>query len=232
MRGVVLQVSRSARGVRFGGHSEVEKFILGWFGFRSAGLQRLWTRLSHTSSHGAVSLCLQLLPLCLEQSSRAGTDGLLGIRIVEAHKEKRYVVFPGYATEAAEVWYGQNIPVAILLVANLQLLKIRHVVHVPTVDDRAEAKPACCDREELLLGDKLTTQETDDNDTTKQDQRNKNKQIGKRLGGDFFWFLIRSLGRHFDAGGSSRRASGTRAGTMSEDRAPQAEVRWNRLRGS
>jgi hypothetical protein len=120
---------------------------------------------SHTACHSANALIFQFFYLPFQNSSRTRTEWLLGIRVVEADEEERYIIFPWYPSERAEVWYSDDVVVTIFLIANLQLLEVCLVVHIPSKDHRTEAKALLCDAEELLLRHQLTPQLPIDVDT-------------------------------------------------------------------
>ena len=102
---------------------------------------------------------------CLEKTSWTGADRLVCIWIHETDKEKRHVVFPRYSPEATQVWHSDNVSVAVLRVANLQLAKISLIVHIPAEDYGAEAKPFSGNGQELLLRHQLASKDTVDIDT-------------------------------------------------------------------
>ena len=122
-----------------------------------------------TSSHGAPATLLDLVHLKLQEPSRVGAYGLVGIGIEETDEEEGHVVLPRYPPEAGEVGDSDDVTVAVLLVGDLELANVGHVVHVPAEDDRAEAKACSGNGEELLFGDQLAPQDTVDIDAGELD---------------------------------------------------------------
>lgn len=137
-----------------------------------------------TSSHGAVALGLQLLKRRLQQTTGAGADGLLGIGIVEVDEKEGHVVLPGDAAEAGEVGDGDQVVVAVLCIADLELPNVRHVVHVPAKDDGAEAKARLCDGQELVLRHQLAAQHAVNVDAGKLDLVVILEKVRERLDSD------------------------------------------------
>ncbi len=113
-----------------------------------------------TSSHGPQSFRMQSPHDRLQDPSRTDADGLHGVGIKKADEKERHVVLPGNSPEAAEVWHGNEVMVAVFRIADLQLAEVRPVVHVPAEDHGAESKAFLRDAEELLLGDQLAPQLT------------------------------------------------------------------------
>lgn len=111
-----------------------------------------------TSRHRAIPVRSRFAQRLVQQPARACKQGFPRVRVIETDQEERHVVLPGNAPEAAQVWLGQDIPVPVLLVADLELSKVCPIVHIPAKYDRAETEPVVNHREELLLGDQLASQ--------------------------------------------------------------------------
>ena len=117
-----------------------------------------------TSSQSAHPLPLELLRRRPQQTPRTRAQWTASIRIPEADQEERHVVLPGDAPEAAEIGHRDEISIAVLLVADLELLEIHLVVHVPAEHDGAEAEAVGGDGQEFLLGHQLAAQHAVDVD--------------------------------------------------------------------
>lgn len=137
-----------------------------------------------TSCHGTPAIGGQLVKLFLEQLARASAQRLVRVWVEEADEEERRVVFPRYSAEGLEVWNSNEVPVAILLVADSQLFEVGLVVHVPTEDDGAEAKASFSYGEKLLLGDQLATQDAIDINAGQLDAVVIGQDRGQGLDGD------------------------------------------------
>ena len=111
----------------------------------------------------------QLLQLLVQQAAGAGGNGFLRVGVEEADEEEGDVVLPRDSAKAAEVHDCDQVAVAILLVADLELLEVGHIMHVPTEYDGAEAKAAARYGEELLFGDEFPTKNAIDVDAGKLD---------------------------------------------------------------
>lgn len=135
-----------------------------------------------TSSHGTVSILLQLINSAFQQASWACAKGLFGVWVVEADEEEGYVVLPGYPPERGQVWYGEQVAVPVLLVRDGQFLEVGLVMHVPSEDDAAEAEAVVGYAEELLLGHELSTQHAVDIDARDFDRDVIFKQFGQLFG--------------------------------------------------
>jgi hypothetical protein len=112
-----------------------------------------------TSCHGTHALGLDLVDGSTQDTSRTSRHRL-SFGLVEADQEERYIVLPWYPSVTAEVDLGCEISVSILLVRDFEFLEVGLIMHVPAKDDRAKSKARRRDREELLLGDQLASQDT------------------------------------------------------------------------
>lgn len=148
-----------------------------------------------TSGHGTHSLRLQLIDRPLQQRPGAGAYALLGVGIKEADEKEGYVVLPGDAPVGGEVGHGNDVAIAILGVADLELLEVGLVVHVPAKDDGAEAKASLSDGEELGLGHQLAAQNAIDVNTADLDGGVILEQLGQARDGDFGGLRRRHCGR-------------------------------------
>ena len=118
-----------------------------------------------TSCHSTEAALSQLLDIGLEQRPGTYADGRVCIRVEEAAQEEGNVILPGNSPKGFEVYDGQDVSVAVLLVADLELLDVGLIVHVPAKDYRAEAKRELLvldQGEEFLFGHELASQDTVD----------------------------------------------------------------------
>lgn len=143
---------------------------------------------TRTTRHSSVPLCRQFLQLFVEKTSGACGYRVVRIRVVEADEEEGHIVLPGNAPEAAEIGHGDDVPVAVLLVADLELIYIRGVVHVPAEDDGAEAKATRGNGEKLLLGHELASELAVDVYTGEFDGIVIFQELGQALDRDLVWY--------------------------------------------
>lgn len=94
----------------------------------------------HTSCHGAITRRLSLRGHGLQQSTWAGANWLSCVRVQEADQEEGHIVLPRNAPKAAEIGDCDKVAIAVLLVADGELLVIGHIMLVPTENHGAEAK--------------------------------------------------------------------------------------------
>lgn len=142
---------------------------------QASGSERLPLLTSSQSDH---SILFYLLRRGLQQAPWTRAEPSACIGIVVADKEERNIVLPWYPPEAAKIHHGENISIAIILIADLELFKVCLIVHVPAEDDGAEAKAFGSDGEKLLLGYELATELTIDIDSSDFDLSVIFKQLG------------------------------------------------------
>lgn len=121
----------------------------------------------------------------------------MGVRVEEADEEEGYVVLPRDPAKGREVGHGDDVAVAVLLVADLELAEVGLVVHVPAEDDGAEAEALARDGQELLLRHQLASQDAIDVDARHLDCPVVSEELGEGLDGDLGEVLV----GHGGAGG-------------------------------
>jgi len=121
----------------------------------------------------------------------------VGVRVEEADEEEGHVVLPGDPAKRREVGHGNDVAVAVLLVADLELAEVGLVVHVPAEDDGAEAEALARDGQELLLRHQLASQDAIDVDARHLDRPVVFEELGEGLDGDLREVLV----GHDGAGG-------------------------------
>lgn len=144
--------------VGVGRGAELVEFVFDWRWSVSAGVGEGMGEGRGTTSHRADALRLELIQLHLQHAARTHADRLEGVGVVEGDEEEGHIILPRYASEGAQVGDGDEIAVSILLVADLELLEVGLVVHVPAEDDGAEAEAVLGYAEELLLRDELAAE--------------------------------------------------------------------------
>lgn len=115
-----------------------------------------------TACHCTVTMALELIKLCLDQTARTGADRLLGIRIKKINQKEGNIILPRDPPKRRQIRHGEQIMVPVLGVGDLELPDVRLVMHVPAKDDGAEAEAGLCDGEELFLGDELAAEDAVD----------------------------------------------------------------------
>lgn len=161
---VVLQKRSSVGGIAFGvvvaaRCAELVELVFRWtksVQTQAESALRIGNRI-HTTSHRLITRILPLIHCGLEQATRTRANGLPGLWIKKADQEERDIVLPWYPSEAFQIRNRNEIPVAILLVADLQFLEVSAVVHIPAEDNRAEPEAFLCNRQELLLRYELSS---------------------------------------------------------------------------
>ena len=123
----------------------------------------------YTSGHRVIPLPLQPPQHPLQKAPRTGADGKHGVGLEEADEKEGHIVLPGDAPERGEIRYGDHVAVAVLLVADPELLEIGGVVHVPAEDDAAEPKAGLGNGQEFLLLHQLAPQDAVDVDAGELD---------------------------------------------------------------
>ena len=96
----------------------MKEFIFRCVGYVSPARKKSETELV-TSSHSSEAVRFQFLRCGFQQAPGTGGERFPGVRIVKAHQVERHIVLPRNSPEGAQIRNGNDIVIAILLVANL-----------------------------------------------------------------------------------------------------------------